>query len=113
MSSVEDYREIRAAKNESLFREINEQIESLNRSYHHVSPAAEWICECADSTCTARLAMSIPEYEAIRAHGERFPVIPGHEIAGIERVVEIHPGYLVVEKTGLAGVVARDADPRN
>jgi predicted transcriptional regulator len=113
VSSVEDFREIRAAKNESLFREINEQIEGLNQSYAQVSPAAEWICECADSTCTAKLAMSIPEYEAIRAHGDRFPVLPGHEIAGIERVVEIHPAYLVVEKTGLAGVIARDADPRN
>jgi hypothetical protein len=35
-----------------------------------------------------------------------FIVIPGHEDPQLERVVEAHRDYLIVEKTGVAGEVA-------
>jgi hypothetical protein len=75
-------------------------------------PTADWFCECADPACAERIEMTKLEYEAIRAHPKRFPVMHGHELPEVERVVAIQPGYLVVEKLGTAGEVAARSDPR-
>jgi hypothetical protein len=110
--SSADERGVRAAKNQSLFREINERIEGLNENFGAIRLSAEWMCECADLACMERLEFSLDDYEQIRGHAERFPVKPGHEITEVERVVERHNGYLVVEKTGVGAEVARLRDPR-
>ena len=41
-----------------------------------------------------------------------FLLLPGHDQAGVERVVERHGDYLVVENIGEAAEIARAADPR-
>ena len=46
----------------------------------------------------------------MREHPRRFLVAPGHEHPELERVVERHTGYLIVEKTGTAGTVAEQTD---
>jgi hypothetical protein len=56
--------------------------------------------------------MSYEAYEQIRQHPARFAVRPGHELLEVERVVEEHDGYLVVEKVGVAQEVAERHDPR-
>jgi hypothetical protein len=38
-------------------------------------------------------------------------VLPGHEEPAIESTVEVHPGYLVVEKRGEAGRIAEAEAP--
>lgn len=81
-----------------LFREVNERIKGLNGAFDSVLPRADWICECADGTCAERIEMSPAEYEAIRAHPRRFLALPGHELAGNERVVARRSGYVVVER---------------
>jgi hypothetical protein len=53
------------------------------------------------------------EYEAIREHPARFPVLPGHELPDVETVVETHERYLVVEKQGTARDVAIEHDKRS
>jgi hypothetical protein len=58
----------------------------------------EWICECVDFKCHDLVEMTEAEYEAIRQHSNRFPVLRGHERLDVERVVESHDGYLVVEE---------------
>jgi hypothetical protein len=65
----------------------------------------EWICECADDACHDRMEMTEPEYESIRRHSNRFPVLPGHERPGLERVVERHDRYFVVEEIEVAAHV--------
>jgi hypothetical protein len=105
-------RHIRAAKNESLFREINERIAELNEAFEPILPVSEWICECADQTCIEPLPMAFEAYEEIRRHPARFAVRPGHELPDLERVVEEHDGYLVVEKIGIAQDIAARHDPR-
>jgi len=71
------------------------------------------ICECSDTGCTAHLSMSPAEYEAVRADPRRFVVLPGHEAGpDVERVVERHEEYLVVEKRGDAARRAEETDPR-
>jgi hypothetical protein len=107
-----EVRQIRAAQNQSLFREINERINGLNESFSMLLPRGEWVCECADTACVERIEMTGAEYEAIRQGPNRFPVIPGHELAEVERVVEASGCYLVVEKIGAGAAVARDHDPR-
>ena len=105
-------REERAAKNQSLFREINERIRALNEAFDLLSPTATWVCECADLSCVEHVDLTLAEYEAIRQHPSRFPVALGHEQEGVEVVVERHETYLVVEKIGVAAELARQRNPR-
>ena len=90
------------ARSEAAFRELNELM----------SPK-HYACECASPTCFATLELSLEEYEAARSHPRRFVIRPGHESAAIERVVEEHERFWVVEKVGVAGVIARERDPRS
>jgi hypothetical protein len=100
----------RAAENEDLFRRINERVEELTAERYDLLPI---VCECSDAVCTERLAVSREDYERVRAHGERFFVAPGHAVERVETVLEDHGGWLVVEKRGEAGEVARETDPRS
>jgi hypothetical protein len=105
-----DTRAKRAAHNESLFRQVNERVESLSGALDTLT----LVCECADPSCIERLAgISRPEYEAVRAHPARFIVAPKHERREFEDVVEERTGYLVVQKFGEAGAVAAEEDPRS
>jgi hypothetical protein len=63
--------------------------------------------------CKDVLEITPREYEAIRAKGDRFFLVPGHEDAAFDQVVERTARFLVVEKFGEAGHVARDLDPRS
>ena len=42
--------------------------------------------------------MTLQEYDAVRTEDDRFAVMPGHESAEIESVVERHERYRVVDK---------------
>jgi hypothetical protein len=48
----------------------------------------------------------------VRNNPQRFLVLPGHEDGDIAHVVERHSSYLVVEKEGEAGEIAREQDAR-
>lgn len=111
-SSSLDARRRRAARNQSLFRAANERLESVNKSFRLVLDQMDFACECVDMSCTAAIQLSIPEYEAIRAHPNRFFVARGHEFADIEQTVEEVRDFVVVEKLGGGAEVARNADPR-
>jgi hypothetical protein len=76
-------------------------------------PTYDFICECSSSSCVERIALTRRQYEHVRAEGTRFLVVPGHEKRDMEVVIETQPTYLVVEKDGLAGFVADEADPRD
>jgi hypothetical protein len=105
-----DARAQRAAQNESLFRRINERVEALSSDFD----ALTLVCECADAACVERLVgVSREEYEAVRAHSDRFLVKRGHERGEFETVVGERRDYLIVEKHGEAGDVAIDEDPRS
>jgi hypothetical protein len=44
------------------------------------------------------VCLSIPEYVAVRENPMRFAVLAEHVFPGLERIVEEHEGYVVVEK---------------
>jgi hypothetical protein len=100
----------RRALNENVFREMNERLELLGEEFG--VDTVEFLCECSDPACTAALHIPPSVYEAVRDHARRFLIVPGHQRETIERVVETHPDYLVIEKQGDAGEVAEDTDPR-
>jgi hypothetical protein len=91
----------RATRNEEVFRGINSRIDE-GAEQHGVEAPLPFHCECDQAVCVDTLNIPPPEYERVAQHRYRFMVIPGHEDERIERVVERHPDYLVVEKTGEA-----------
>jgi hypothetical protein len=108
---VDDQTQQRLAVNESKCREVNEAIER-GQWPGDDSPVA-FICECARLGCDQTLELTIGDYERIRRNPRRFVLVPGHELAEIETVAEVTPGYVVVEKRDLAGAVAARTDPRD
>jgi hypothetical protein len=111
---LDDDRGARAAKNQALFREVNERVMGLKEGSLLSLPIADWICECADETCSERISLTPEQYEQVRAAGDRFAVAPGydHVVPDVESVVERHDAYWVVEKFGFAGELAEGLNPR-
>jgi len=109
---AQEAREERLAKNEVLFRSVNEAIEQKALEFGGTDDY-EFICECARTGCFERIALSLRQYEHVRGEGTRFFVVPGHQNVEVELVVEAQAGFLVVEKDGPAGIVAEQADPRS
>ncbi len=104
----------KAARNQSLFREINERIRELNADGGPPSNERwDFLCECASTDCSDVISLTHPEYEAIRRIPTHFPVKPGHVVPDVERVLESNDRYAVVEKFGEAGRVAVQMDSRN
>ena len=107
--------EERAATNQSLFREVNERVSELNKEHGLWVTLSDWICECADATCTERIGLTPQQYERIRTNPAQFIVAPSaeHVVPDVERVVEQHERYWVVSKVGEAASVAIRLDPRS
>jgi hypothetical protein len=91
----------RAARNEEIFRGVNERIEE-GVERHGVASAVPYHCECGDASCFETVELRPSDYEHVLRERYRFIVLPGHENPTIEHVVERHSGHLVVEKTGEA-----------
>jgi hypothetical protein len=104
--------DVRGAKNQSLFRDVNERVKDVNDVFSVVTPVGDWVCECADTACSERILLTLEQYEAIRASGTHFAVAPEHVYPEIELVVERTDGYWVVEKEGHAAELAEKFDPR-
>jgi hypothetical protein len=103
----------RIARNQALYRSVNEQIEALNQAFDEaVGIGGSWICECADTNCTEMITARLDEYEKVRQNPRRFLVRPGHVYPEAERVVDETETYAVVEKTGAAARIVEEVDPR-
>ena len=88
--------EVKRARTESLFRDVNERIAESAQRFD--AESTQFVCECADPNCTHRLKATLDEYEDVRADGATFMLAPGHAHADIERVLEDRGGFHVVEK---------------
>jgi hypothetical protein len=103
-------REARVAKNEVLFREVNERISELAPE----NGGSEFLCECGDAGCVEPVTMTLSEYERVRGEGAWFFVRPGHEVPEVEDVVEQTERYTVVSKRdGTPADIAEAHDPRS
>jgi hypothetical protein len=101
----------RLAKNESFFRQVNERIKDVANGFED-GESYEFLCECSDPSCTARITLEPRQYEWVRASPTRFVLAPGHAAPQVEHVVEREESHEVVEKHGVAGHVATKLDPR-
>jgi hypothetical protein len=104
---VDEEAKNRIAINEATYRKINEGIRA--------DPADDriaFVCECGRLGCNQLISLSRAEYEAVREDARRFAIVPGHEIAEVEDVVEQHERYAVVQKRGETSDIAERTDPR-
>jgi 5-bromo-4-chloroindolyl phosphate hydrolysis protein len=108
-SDTEGIQHVKAARNQALWREINERIKIVAET----SCEIDFVCECAKTDCIETVAMTTQEYERIRSSPTRFPVVVGHEFLEFESVVELSDGYAVVQKKGAAAEEAARLDPRS
>lgn len=99
----------KVARNQALWREVNERIKAVADTAANV----EFLCECASLECTETLSLSLAEYEHIRSSPVRFPITPGHVYPEVESVVEENERYAVVQKEGEAGEIVAKLDPRS
>lgn len=100
------------AKNEELFRNVNERIETLSQTVERDDPFIEYLCECDRAGCYETVQATRSEYESIRAEPTHFIVLAGHEDPRVERVAFSNDRFLVVEKRGAAARDAVETDPR-
>ena len=104
-------REQRIAENEALFRTANERMAGWEEQ-HSSTQTEHYFCECADTECRAKVSLRKPDYERIRADARQFVVVPGHEIAEVETVIEQHDGWAIVEKPPEVRETVERLDPR-
>jgi hypothetical protein len=102
--------EERAARNEVFFREANEKL-GVKRQDLAIEGLTPFLCECGDPTCTELVRLSLEQYEHVRTQANWFLLRAGHHALNA-RQVEEHDGYVIVEKSGIAGRIAKEEDPR-
>jgi hypothetical protein len=109
-----DERAKRIGLNETAFRSANERIETLAQGFSLVSDRTEFLCECGFASCLERISLTLPEYEHVRSSPTWFFIVHGHQIPEVERLVEEHATYAIVEKLpgGPAGIAIREDERR-
>jgi hypothetical protein len=104
--------EDRIARNEALFRSVNERVRDLAASQAETE-AIRFVCECGRSDCAGTIELTLQEYEAVRADPAQFMVVAGHESHDVETVVARHDGYDVVRKHAAEARIAIETNPRS
>lgn len=102
-----------AARNEELFRTVNEQIESVSETVPATDPNMAFLCECDNVECVEKLSVTVAEYESVRAVPTHFLVFPDHVDPQVEHVVSSNERFAVVAKEGAAARDAEQHDPRD
>jgi hypothetical protein len=103
----------RIAKNEALFRAVNERVGALNETFEPLTGRIVIVCECGAQTCIEQIDLSRAEYERIRSQATQFAVRPGHIFEDVEHVSERHENYWLVRKdAGEATKLAEELDTR-
>ncbi len=100
------------AKNEGLYRRVNERIEAVSDTVPRDEPRAEFVCECDREGCFERVIATRAEYESVRAVPTHFIVHHDHVDPRVEHVVLSTDRFVVVAKEGDAAREAVEDDPR-
>jgi hypothetical protein len=105
-------REERVARNETTTQQINEQIVQAQQTTAGQGQIRV-LCECGHLDCDRLIAITITEYEGVRADALQFAVVRGHVMPEVERVVAETDRYTVVAKReGTPAEIAIEEDPR-
>lgn len=109
-----DERTKKVARNQAMYRQVNERIEELNEAFDEMSGEFVVVCECADPMCAEQIALSRDAYERTRANSAQFILRPGHQAADIEDLVATEGDYVIVEKhEGEPASLAQKTDARH
>ena len=102
--------EERRARNEVVFRDANAKIKAVIDDHDIDPPFAPFLCECGDRACRELIHVPLDTYSEVRESPRRFILAAGHDQRdGRETsTVEAHDGFVVVEKTGIAGEIAEE-----
>jgi hypothetical protein len=106
----EQRRKHQIARNEALFREVNERVDEVSET--RSTETTDFLCECGNVDCTEAIALRDDEYEHVRSDPLLFAVKPGHEIPDVEELVESNDRFSIVRKHASEGAIARLTDPR-
>ena len=103
-------REERIALVEAAFRVANDRM----AAWEDVPPDAPqlFFCECSDLECRDKLPLTHDDYEEVRRSSEQFVVVPGHEIEGVEEVLEDRGTHSLIRKPAAVFHITRASDPR-
>lgn len=101
------------ARNEEIFRNVNERIEGVSQTVPATEPTMAFLCECDDLECHGKIEATRAQYESVRAVSTHFIVLPGHVDPEVEHVVFSDDRFVVVEKEGAAARDAEADDPRD
>jgi hypothetical protein len=104
-------RKDRLALNEALFRAANERMADWEER-HRIEATELYFCECADPECRQKVPLRESDYERIRSNSDQFVVVPGHDVADVESVIESHEEWAVVEKEPEVREIVEATDPR-
>jgi hypothetical protein len=104
----------RAARNEALFRQVNERVKEVSDAFAAIDPSAiDFVCECGLGDCVEPIPLTASEYEQVRDAPAQFFLLPGHVLPDVEVVVREGDGYVVVEKLPSEQEIAVETDPRS
>lgn len=93
-------REERTARNEALWREVNDRIDEVDETMRVLPNDAQlsFHCECGEADCTEMIALTPVEYREARSDVDTFAVFPGHEHPELERTIKQNTRYSLVDK---------------
>ena len=69
------------------------------------------VCECGEA-CSDRFEVPVADYDRARRDPTHFVVLPEHHTPEVDRMVENHGSWLLVEAFGPAAKIARAAAAR-
>jgi hypothetical protein len=100
----------RAAENEVIFRNANQEIER-RRAELDVPGLTPFFCECEEESCKTLISLGQEEYADARVKPNWFILSPGHKFRS-GTIRSRTDRFMLVEKDGLAKEIAeRDAIP--
>ena len=96
----DEVRRERLLKNEQVFRDYNNRRVSFEQDADAGDELVPFVFECGDPECIEGMEMTVDDFEAAHSAPDRFSVKPGHVFPEVERVVESHDRFWLVEKDG-------------
>jgi hypothetical protein len=98
----------RFARNEAIFREVNERVAEVTDSEARMT---DFLCECGNIDCVEEVPLTDAEYMKVRSNAATFAVVPGHALADVETVVEETDRFHIVEKHPREAAIAEATEP--
>ena len=98
----------RFARNEAIFREVNERVADVMDSESRMT---NFLCECGNLDCIEEVSLTDAEYLKLRSNPATFAVVPGHALEDVETVIEETDRFQIVEKHPREAAIAEATDP--